>query len=332
MLLKQEIPEEDLKLILENFDLGKIIFIEPVLTSGNISYIITTNIEKYLLRLCPDKGPRFRSNSEIDVEIELLHYLKKRDFPVLIPFKDKSGNEVISFKNHNGYIREFSNHNSKEEPSLNHIKEVGRILGQFHLLTEKFNTKNKREHLFDLNSTKEYFKENINCILNSNFKNKEKFVSKINSVLLSMSFPDNLPQGIIHEDLGKRHILWDKEKIVAIIDFDRSYYGKLLLDIGQSCRGWCFEDNWAKWNNEKFKSLIKGYNEKRKITELEKKFLIDAIKFAIVERAISFCLRFLRLTNDHKDEDYALHSVLEESLLDILDKNKEDIKRILKDI
>jgi Ser/Thr protein kinase RdoA (MazF antagonist) len=141
MLLKQEIPDKDLNLILENFDLGKIISIEPMLTSGNISYIIKTPTKKYLIRLCPDKGPRFRSVGEINAEIELLHYLKDKKFPVLIPIKDKSGKEIISFKNHNGYIREFFNQKYKENPSLEEIKEFGRVLGKFQ------NKKQKRAHL-----------------------------------------------------------------------------------------------------------------------------------------------------------------------------------------
>lgn len=332
MLTKQRISSQDLNRILKKFNFRNIISIESMLTSGNVSYIITTSLGKYFLRLCPDKGPRFRSVKEIHAEIELLYHLRKNHFPVLLPIKNKKGKRIVSIKNHNGYIRKFIDDSHRDKPNLKQIEEFGQALGRFHSIIENFNTKYKREHIFDLETTKEYFKEDISYIMNSDFRYKKEFISKINSVLSSMNFPKNLPSGTIHEDLGKRHVLWNKDDISAIIDFDRTYYGKLILDLGEACRGWCFTDNWTKWSNENFKFLIKGYCEKRELTEYEKRFLVDAIKFEIIERSISFCLRFIETTRDPEDEKYALYSVLENGLLDIIDKNRAKIEEILKEI
>jgi homoserine kinase type II len=332
MLSKQTISNTDLDLILQNFNFRDVLSVEPMLTSGNVSYIITTSLGKYFLRLSPDKGPRFRSINEIHSEIELLYHLGKNHFPVLFPIKGKDERIIISVKNHNGYIRRFTEDNSKENPNLNQIEEFGRALGRFHSLTQNFNTKSERKHIFDLEKTKEFFKEDAKYIMNSNFNNKEKFISRVNLALFSIDFPEYLPSGMIHEDLGKRHILWNKNKISAIIDFDRTYFGKLILDLGQACRGWCFTDNWTKWSNENFKHLIKGYSKRRKLTEIEKRYLVDAIKFGIVERAISFSLRFIGTTGDPEDEEYALHSVLERGLIDMIEKNRKEIESILKEI
>jgi homoserine kinase type II len=332
MLSKQSLLNQDLDLILQNFNFRNVLSVEPMPTSGNVSYTITTDIGKYFLRLSPDKGPRFRSIGEIDSEIELLYHLGKNHFPVLLPIKGKDGRMILSVKNHNGYIRRFTEDNPKENPTLNQIEEFGKVLGRFHSLTKNFSTKSKREHIFDLEKTKEFFKEDARRIINSNFNNKEKFISKVNLALSSIDFPEYLPSGMIHEDLGKRHILWKENKISAIIDFDRTYFGKLVLDIGQACRGWCFTDNWTKWSNENFKHLIKGYSKRRKLTEIEKRYLVDAIKFGIIERAISFSLRFIGTTKDTEDEKYALYSVLENGLLDMIDRNRTKIEDILKEI
>jgi len=318
-------------LILENFNFRNILSVEPMLTSGNVSYIITTDIGKYFLRLSPDKGPRFRRINEIYSEIELLYHLGKNHFPILFPIKGKDNLMIISLKGHNGYIRRFVEDTSKENPNLNQIEEFGKALGKFHSLTENFRTNSGREHVFDLDKTREFFKEDAKYITNSNFKYKEKFISRINHILSSMDFPEYLPSGMIHEDLGKRHVLWNRNKISAIIDFDRTYFGKLILDLGQACRGWCFTDNWGKWSNENFKHLIKGYSKRRKLTEIEKGYLVDAIKFGIVERAISFSLRFIGTTGDPEDENYALYSVLDNGLLDIIEKNRTIIEEILEE-
>lgn len=332
MLSKQTLSNEDLNKVLNEFNFRKIISVEPMLTSGNVSYIITTSLGKYFLRLCPDKGSRFRSINEINSEIELLYYLRKNHFPVLLPIKGKDRRMIISIKKHNGYIRKFVEDNYKENPGLNQIEEFGKALGRFHLLIQNFNTQNKREHIFNLEKTREFFNEDMKYIMNSNFKYKERFISRINHAIASMNFPEYLPSGMIHEDLGKRHILWNRDRISAIIDFDRTYFGKLVLDLGQACRGWCFTENWSKWSNENFKHLIKGYSKRRRLTGIEKRYLIDAIKFGIIERAISFSLRFIRTTKDLEDEKYALYSVLENGLLDIIDRNRTRIEEILNEI
>jgi len=48
MLLKQKIPKKDLNKILNKFDLGLVLKIEPMLTSGNITYLIETEKGKFI--------------------------------------------------------------------------------------------------------------------------------------------------------------------------------------------------------------------------------------------------------------------------------------------
>ena len=48
MLLKQKIPKKDLNKILNDFDLGIILKIEQMLTSGNVTYLIETEKGKFI--------------------------------------------------------------------------------------------------------------------------------------------------------------------------------------------------------------------------------------------------------------------------------------------
>jgi Ser/Thr protein kinase RdoA (MazF antagonist) len=73
MLTKQYLTAEILREIIDRFDLGEVKKIEPLTTSGNISYIIKASDQPYFLRLCP-AGPRWRSQKEILAELELLAY------------------------------------------------------------------------------------------------------------------------------------------------------------------------------------------------------------------------------------------------------------------
>jgi len=319
MLTKRQLSTEELHKIIGRFDLGKIEKIEPLATSGNIAYIIKTLERSYFLRLCP-LGSRWRSPEEIAAELELINYLQAANFPVIGAVKDKDGKEIISRGKHNGYLREFIEAQEKLNPTAEEVAKFGEIVGWLHSLTENYQTKNKREHIFNLAETKAYFEENKEKILASDFKDKEKFINSFEAELNRLTFPDKLPWGMIHEDLGKRHAIWQEDEIWALIDFDRCYFGQLILDLGEACRGWCFINDWQEWSTENFTALIEGYQKKRKLTDLEKQLLPDAIKFGILELALSFCLRFINVTHDPEDEQFALESVFKQ--LDLTPKRK----------
>lgn len=329
MPIKEKLPHVALNELLKKFDLGIIKKNKPLATSGNISYIIITDKKNYLLRLSP-LGFRWRSRKEIDAELEIINYLLAKKFPVAKSIATKNGEEIIFWKNHFGYLREFVNARPKLSPTLGEVKQFGELLGTFHNLMKDYKTKYERKHTWDLKETKKNFKENKKIILKSNFKQKKEFIEKFEKEIFSLNFPENLPSGTIHEDLGKRHVLWQKDKIISIIDFDRSYYGKLILDVGQSCRGWCFTNNWKKWSNKNFRALINGYQNKRKLTNLEKKYLVDSIKFGILERSLSFCLRFIQVTNDSEDRKYALYSISDDGPLGMVEENREKVEKFLK--
>jgi Ser/Thr protein kinase RdoA (MazF antagonist) len=178
------------------------------------------------------------------------------------------------------------------------------------------------ENIFGIWKTNKHFEKLKSIILKSDFKNKFQFIEQTRKELSKLYFPDTLPQGMIHEDLGKRHILWKNNKISCVIDFDRCYYGKLILDLAQAIRGWCFTNNWKQWNNENFETLMKGYISEREITPIEKKYLFDAVKFAVIERGLSFAQRYIQITRNAEDENFAQHSISENGLLGILENKK----------
>ena len=331
MLIKQKLAKSALMNILQEYNLGKVGKIKSVSTSGNITFLITTSSGKYILRLCPE-GERWRSQEEILAELELIDYLNKHNFPAPCPIAKENREMVVEYKNKFGYLRKYDNGQAILEPNTKQVTQFGNTLGWFHHLIENYQTKHKRKHFWDLKTTQENFSEVKENILKSNFPQATGFVNKLEKELFNLSFPDKSPQGMIHEDLGRRHALWQDNKISCILDFDRCYYGKLVLDLGQAIRGWCFTNDWHKWSNQNLTALLKGYSQKRKLTDLEKEYLFKAVKFAVLERGLAFCLRYINLTQMSSDEQFARRSVSDTDLFDIFKKNKKEFEKILKEI
>ena len=325
MFTQEKISENEVQTILSVFAIGTIKKIKPLETSGNITYIVDTTQGKYVLRLSPS-GYRYRSKNEILGELELIKHLTRYAIPSLTPITTKNGETLLSWKKHHGYVREFNKGKEKANPTLHEIELFGEWLGKFHSSIEGFSTKHKRIHRWDVNTTKKNFVFDKEMILKSNFPNKKAFLQKLSAELSEIIFSKSLPKGTIHEDLGKRHVLWEKDSIVGVIDFDRSYYGELILDLGQACRGWCFSEKSGKWSMAHFEALISGYQKYRKMTVLEKKNIVDAIRFGILERSLSFALHFTT-SKDVADAEYANYSL--HTLLKNIEENRNAIENIL---
>ena len=264
MITKQKLSLPALRRILKDYDLGKIKKIKPLATSGNITSLITSKVGKFILRLCP-KGARWRSKEEILAELELIDYLLKNGFPAPKPVIKRIGQRIINWRNHFGYLKEYGKGKVSLNPNFRQIQKFGKLVGWLHSLIENYKTRHQRKHIWDLKETKKWFCQDKKKILNSNFKNAEEFVSKFEKEINSVFFPSELPKGMIHEDLRKQHYLLQKNnKIISVLDFDRCYYGFLILDLGQIIRNWCFINNWSQWSNENLKAFLKGYKIKRR--------------------------------------------------------------------
>ena len=88
-------------------------------------------------------------------------------------------------------------------------------------------------------------------------------------------WPTTLPSGIIHGDLFVDNIFFKKNQLSGIIDFYFAANDFFMYEIAICINALCFDRRNYKFkiNNQKIKSLIKGYESVRKISIKEKKSL-----------------------------------------------------------
>jgi len=272
------------KYVFPNYGLGHIVSIEQIETSGNLIFEIETKEEKYILRFNPPKGPQARSSEEVQEEVLFLQYLFENDFPVGEIVKTSDGQSVVEVEGVFGYLRTFVKGESFDDPKDEEIYRVGTLLGRLHNLSKDYRPTYKRVHKWNPGRVKQYWPENKEIILNSGFEFAHDFVRLFSEQLQRLSFKPGLASGMIHEDLGIRHVLWKEGEISGVIDFDRMYVGLFIMDIGQAIRGWCAGEH-------EVATFLEGYEENRMLSDNEKDALGDAIAFAFLERAQAFVLR-----------------------------------------
>jgi Ser/Thr protein kinase RdoA (MazF antagonist) len=276
--------EQIQKYVLPIYAIGDILNIEQIETSGNLLFEIEASTGKYVLRFNPPSGPQARSSEEVREEVLFLQYLLESDFPVGEIVKTSDGQSVVEVEGVFGYLRTYLEGEAFEDPKQEEIYKVGVLLGGLHNLSKAYRPTYKRVHKWNPGRVKQYWPENKEIILNSGFEFAPDFVRIFSEQLERLSFKPGLASGMIHEDLGARHVLWEEGEINGVIDFDRMYVGLFIMDIGQAIRGWCTSE-------QEVTTFLEGYEESRALSDNEKDALGDAIAFAFLERAQSFVLR-----------------------------------------
>lgn len=81
---------------------------------------------------------------------------------------------------------------------------------------------------------------------------------------LSTEFFERLPKGLCHEDFHSGNILFHKDCVSAILDFDRNCYSYIWHDIGRSILSFALEGNIM--NMDKVYSFLEGYSQHLQLT------------------------------------------------------------------
>ena len=72
--------------------------------------------------------------------------------------------------------------------------------------------------------------------------------------------------GIIHGDLFRDNVLWDGDRISAILDFEQASGGSLAYDVAVCLNDWCWSDRERMPRMDLATSLLAGYQQMRPLS------------------------------------------------------------------
>jgi homoserine kinase type II len=102
-----------------------------------------------------------------------------------------------------------------------------------------------------------------------------------------------LPRGIVHGDLFRDNVLWDKDgRIAALLDFESAFEGTHAYDLMVTLLAWCVGDD---LEPALARSLVRGYESVRALAESERRGLwaegcFAALRFTIT-RITDYAMR-----------------------------------------
>ncbi|HKA91404.1 MAG TPA: homoserine kinase [Haliangiales bacterium] len=88
-----------------------------------------------------------------------------------------------------------------------------------------------------------------------------------------------LPTGIIHGDLFPDNVLFEGDRLVALLDFEQASDGAFAYDLAVTLLAFCFDDDFVA---ERARSLVAGYAAERPLAAAERAGLWDEARVAAV--------------------------------------------------
>ena len=270
---------------IKKYDIGSLEKLIPIMAGvENTNYKLQTSKNTFILTLFEKRTP----SDALPFVFKVLQHLTAKKLPVAQPVQQKNDEYLSELNSRPAAIVSFLNGASIEQPSSAHCEAVGICLARLHLASEGF--MGERENPFGLNQFEKFYNE-----ISGNVEEIEKGLDGLilTEIKWLKSQPRlNLPTGIIHADLFPDNVLFTTCKndqlpqISGLIDFYYTATDSFAYDLAITLNCWAGDDNGA-LNIDKFRALIKGYESKRKLLDVEKLAMNNMFRIASMRFLLS---------------------------------------------
>ena len=249
------------------YDLGPLVRVEP-LGGGlaNSSFILSTADRQFVLSVCDEKDL-----AEIVILTSALDRLNAHGFLTSALIRTRDGRTHLELHGKPVYLKEYIDGEVVRDLTPEMLYQVGEALATLHEVPP-------------FGGIPETFAYGLE-IFDEMAGRKDAFAAWLRAEKgrFMTATPPQLPRGMIHGDLFYDNMLFEGGRLKAILDFEEvcSYF--LIFDLGMCAAGSCTTE--AGLSLELTAALVAGYQAKRRLLDLEKKFLQDHIAYGAAATA-----------------------------------------------
>lgn len=240
----------------------------------NYNYYIQAKEGKFVLQLFGVPVTEKKLEKTRNVHKCLLH-LKERNFPYKIPepVLNKQGERVTIKGNKGAWLYPYIEGNLKRKINNKQLEEIGSVLAQLHRLLKKEAKKEKmypKRYEWQMQKLNEIQTKKAHTEAQNYIKRKSKILEQAFAYLKNYNFKKNVT--FCHKDINAENMLWQRGKLVGILDFDNMRIGPRIEDIALAISKLHLN------KKEKAKqALIKGYERIQKLNKEDKTLLIPCM-------------------------------------------------------
>lgn len=248
------------------FRIGEVASFSPLEGgSANSSYIIKTTDNVYVLSVCDEK-----THQDVEVLSRLLGLLEEYNFPTTKIVRSTNGTKVATILGKPVFLKRFIDGKVCDDLTPGMLVQLGESIADLHKIPVQDYLPASFPYGVD------FFSDVTSSSLDTQFS---EWLDRKKSEITSAFHPD-LPRGLVHGDIFYDNVLFSGNRLAAIIDFEEACNYYLIFDIGMCAVGTCTDE--GRISLPKIKALISGYQNKRKLSGLEKASLQTFIQYGAV--------------------------------------------------
>ncbi len=261
MAVYTEVSDEELTAFLARYDIGALLSFKGIAEGvENSNFLLKTEQAQFILTLYEKRVRR----EDLPFFLGLMEHLAQRGLPCPTPVHDRSGEILQQLEGRPAAIISFLNGYSVRRPRVAHCAPVGSALADLHLAGADFGM--TRENALSLAGWRQLADATLDkadCLAAGLAEEIQNELT-----VLQSAWPGDLPRGVIHADLFPDNVFFRDETMSGLIDFYFACNDLLAYDLAVCLNAWCFEEPNA-INITKARALLRGYGERRRLTDAE---------------------------------------------------------------
>lgn len=300
MAVYTQIADDEIAQLLDGYDIGKPLSLAGIAEGvENSNFLLRTEQGPFILTLYEKRT----NEADLPFFIDLKRHLSDAGINCPLPIADKAGQILQKVAGKPGAIFSFLDGISYRNPTAEHCRALGEILGQMHQQTANFD--GHRPNALGPDS----WPDLLASITTDPVDLPPHLRAKAKEALgdITTQWPQDLPSGVIHADLFPNNVMFVGNKLTGVIDFYFACHDILAYDLVICLNSWCFEkDN--SFNITKSAAMLEGYQSVRRLSEAE----LNALPILARGAAMRFFLtRLYDWINTPKDALVKPHDPME---------------------
>lgn len=243
----------------------------------NTNLVFSSGGKKYLFKRNESKTPEL-----VKFEVEVLEHLRGHDFPAPRLIRSVVGAPLELLEERPVLVYEYIEGEPLRMLSEDILHEIGATLGRSHRLLSDFTPSVEKER-WDHDTLPVLVRAGEVVMSEKGFHDCGALCAFLLEEFRRYRFPENLPQGVTHQDVKPENIIVRDGRVAGFVDFDNAYVGTLLHDVTTTLIWTCFEED--TFNASYARAFLAGYQKERPLTGEEKEVFADALRWRFLREA-----------------------------------------------
>ena len=268
MAVFTEVSFDEAAAFLRFLDLGQLQGIKGAAGGiENTNYFVDTDQGQYVLTLFERL-----TAGQLPFYLHLMKHLAARGIPVPDPVADENGNILHCLNGKPAAVVNKLHGHSELLPKSAHCAAVGELLARLHLAGLDY--PRQQPNLRGLG----WWNETVPLVLPHLALEQRSLLldelARQNQLAASPAF-NSLPRGVIHADLFRDNVMFEKGQLTGVFDFYFAGCDTFLFDIGICLNDWCIDTETGAQDAARADAFIEAYQRVRPLTTQEITLLPD---------------------------------------------------------